>query len=181
MKENWRDQAMENNLDGLMTSTKLAGVRLGVVANRALCDDEGSRAIHDRLIAGLDEKIAISRKIAALERAPVDPSQPDDREFYIASLAKDLSIPIYLVDSLYIDCATHEYTVNGGSWQFGLDVETGSTDYPVEVHLEDDELAGLSPVLEELYSLGVDARAYRVKERWQLESAPAATASGPAM
>lgn len=172
---------MENNQNGLMTFAKLAGVRLGVVANRALCDDDGSRAMHDRLIAGLDEKIAISRKIAAMERVPVDQSQPDDREFYIASLAIDLSTPIYLVDSLYIDRATHEYTVNGGSWQFGFDVETGYTDYPVEVHLEDDELAGLAPALEELYSLGVEAQAYRVKERWQLESAPAATASGPAM
>lgn len=116
--------------------------------------------------------------MTALERAPSDPAEPDDREFFLTALWNDFSLPIPLVDSLYIDRGTMEYTVNDGPWQFAHDVASGATDYPVAVDLQEDELHGLYPIIQELERIGIDARAYRVMESWQIEAAN--TAAAPA-
>lgn len=168
---------MQDNQSGLMTYAKLAGLRVNVIASRALCADEASRGMHDRLISGLENKIKIARTIAQLERPAIDPENPDDREYYIGGLIENMAEPIDLVDSLYIDRGTHEFTINGGPWQFGYDVECGHPDYPVEVHLEADELHGLQPIMEELAEIGVNATAYRAKEQWELAPKLAPTAS----
>jgi hypothetical protein len=159
---------MQDNQSALMTYAKLAGLRVNVIANRLLCADGISRSMHDRLIEGLDDKIKIARTIAKLERHPVDPENPDDREFYFDSLNESMAEPIDLVDSLFIDRGTHEFKINGGTWQFGYDVESRQSEYPVKIHLDADELHGLHSIMEELAEIGVNATAYRVKEQWEL-------------
>ncbi|MBY3157250.1 hypothetical protein HFO56_33540 [Rhizobium laguerreae] len=156
---------------GLMTYAKLAGMRVGVIANRILSNDELALSMHDRLIAGLDRKIATARAIAKLERAPRG-AELDDRDHHILQLNEELSQPINMLDDLDIDHGTHEYKVNGGPWQFGYDVELGCTDYPQAMHLAPEELYGLDAVIEELAEIGVDARAYRVKESWEIAPQP---------
>ena len=51
----------------LMLHTKLSGFRLVVLANRFGCDTSFSRALHDRLMEGLDAARARIRTIMALE------------------------------------------------------------------------------------------------------------------
>ncbi|SCB61535.1 hypothetical protein GA0061105_11951 [Rhizobium aethiopicum] len=53
----------------LMLYTKLAGFRLGVLANRFGCDSDFSRELHDRLVEGLDAAIDRIRVIMELERS----------------------------------------------------------------------------------------------------------------
>lgn len=171
---------MQDTNNSLMVYAKLAGLRVNVIANRALCGDDISRSMHDRLIEGLDRKIVTIRQVENLQRAPVNPEEPDDRDYYIAKLGEEFSEPIALLDSLFIDHASKEYMVNDGAWQFGYDVESGCTDYPSEVYLQPDELSGLHPILQELSEIGVNARAYWVKESWEL-GGPEAGILGPAI
>jgi len=155
---------MSNTEDTLMLYAKLAGLRTMTIANRSLCETDDGRLLHDRLIEGLSTKIATVRKIAAIERAR-DPAE--DYDPHLSDLHDYLSAPIPLIDNLYIDHGTKEYSVNGGPWQYGYDVEIGYTDYPSVAYLDDAELHGLGPVVRELSELGVPALAYRVVEDWQ--------------
>lgn len=53
----------------IMLYAKLPGFRLVVLANRTGCYSEFSRALHDRLIKGLEAAIGCVRIIMAVERS----------------------------------------------------------------------------------------------------------------
>ncbi|AVA24414.1 hypothetical protein NXC24_PB00489 (plasmid) [Rhizobium sp. NXC24] len=99
----------------LMLHTKLSGFRLVVLANRFGCDTEFSRALHDRLIEGLDAARVRIRTIMALERSVL----AGDDEYAAYRLAGENEmferVTINLLDELEIDFDTHEYRIQ--RWQ----------------------------------------------------------------
>lgn len=92
----------------LMLPTKLSGFRLVVLANRFGCDTSFSRALHDRLMEGLDAARARIRTIMALERSVL----AGDDDYAAYRLAGEYEIfgrfSINLLDELEIDLDTHE-------------------------------------------------------------------------
>ncbi|MFA1677459.1 hypothetical protein ACDY97_33435 [Rhizobium mongolense] len=65
---------------------KFAGFKLLVSANRIGCEDEFSKTLHDRLLAGLDGAIHSTRHIMALQREQLSEDDPDGRRLASASL-----------------------------------------------------------------------------------------------
>ncbi|MFA1624251.1 hypothetical protein ACDY96_15845 [Rhizobium mongolense] len=57
---------------------KFAGFKLLVSANRIGCEDEFSKTLHDRLLAGLDGAIHSTRHIMALQREQLSEDDPDE-------------------------------------------------------------------------------------------------------
>ncbi len=129
--------------------TKLAGFRLVVLANRFGCDSEFSRALHDRLLEGLEAAIGRVRTIMALERSVLT----GDDEFADHQLEGEAEIfgrfTINMLDDLEFDFDTHEYRINGGDWAIALTADyTGvDIDYPELIALTDDELGSLAPII----------------------------------
>ncbi len=153
----------------LMLYTKLAGFRLVVLANRFGCDSELSRALHDRLIEGLEAAIGRVRIIMALERSVLI----GDDEFAEYQLEGEAEIfwrfTINLMDDLEIDFDTHEYRINGGDWVIALTADyTGvEIDYPELVPLTEQELGSLAPILKELTAeTGIAVHAARAVHAW---------------
>lgn len=133
----------------IMLYAKLSGFRLVVLANRIGCDSEFSRALHDRLIKGLEAAIGCVRIIMALERSVLTGGE----EFADYQLEGEAEIfgrfTINLLDDLEFDFDTHEYRINGGDWAIALTADyTGvDIDYPELIALTDDELGSLAPII----------------------------------
>ncbi|AIC29703.1 hypothetical protein IE4771_PA00197 (plasmid) [Rhizobium etli bv. mimosae str. IE4771] len=149
----------------LMLYTKLAGFRLVVLANRFGCDSEFSRALHDRLLEGLEAAIGRVRIIMALERSVLI----GDDEFAEYRLEGEAEIfgrfTINLMDELDIDFDTHEFRINGGDWSSALTADyTGvDIDYPKLIALTDVELGSLAPIIKDITrETGIAVSASRV-------------------
>lgn len=149
----------------LMLYTKLAGFRLVVVANRFGCDSDFSRELHDRLIEGLEAAIARILVIMELERSVL----AGEDEFSAYRLEGEMEIfggfAINLLDELEIDCDTHEYRINGGSWINALTADCGGVDiaYPKLVGLTEAEFGPLAPIVGEItMETGIPVRAARI-------------------
>ncbi|PDT26721.1 hypothetical protein CO660_26710 [Rhizobium sp. L9] len=139
-------------VQNLTLYTRLAGFRLVVLANRLGCDSDFSRALHDRLVDGLDAAIARIQAIAALERMLL----AGDDELTAYRLEGEIAIfarfAIDLVDDLEIDRDTQEFRVNGGDWTNALAADVGGVEvnYPELVALTPDELGSLAPIIEDI-------------------------------
>lgn len=150
--------------NGLALYSTLTKIRLRVIANSALPDDEELMEMHDKLISGLNDKIAIARDIATAERTAQLMDSETDRDHYLSVLYATLTKkPVCLVDELEIDASMQQHRINGGAWRFVPDLD-GVPNYPVRQHLAQDELGGLHDIMEELIALGVTVNAYRVGE-----------------
>ncbi|MBY5866528.1 hypothetical protein [Rhizobium leguminosarum] len=136
----------------LMLYAKLAGFRLVVLANRFGGDTKFSRALHDRLIEGLEAAIARIRVIMELERNLL----VGDDEFIAYQLEGETEIfgrfSINLLDDLEIDFDTHEYRINGSDWINALTADNSGIDiaYPELVALTEEELGSLSSIAKEI-------------------------------
>ncbi|NKL02781.1 hypothetical protein GFM02_32225 [Rhizobium leguminosarum bv. viciae] len=136
----------------LMLYAKLAGFRLVVLANRFGGDTNFSRALHDRLIEGLEAAIARIRVIMELERNLL----VGDDEFIAYQLEGETEIfgrfSINLLDDLEIDFDTHEYRINGSDWINALTADNSGIDiaYPELVALTEEELGSLSSIAKEI-------------------------------
>jgi hypothetical protein len=149
----------------LMLYTRLSGVRLVVLANRFGCETDFTRALHDRLLEGLEAGIGRVRTIMALERSVLT----GDDEFAEYQLDGETEIfgrvTITLLDDLEIDFDTHEYRIKGGDWIVALTADfTGvDIDYPEMVALAVDELGSLAPIIKDITrETGIAVNASRV-------------------
>ncbi|ARQ13565.1 hypothetical protein NXC12_PD00479 (plasmid) [Rhizobium etli] len=149
----------------LMLYTKLAGFRLVVLANRFGCDTEFSRALHDRLIEGLDAAHARLRTIMALERSVL----AGDDEYAGFRLEGESEMferfAINLLDELEIDLDTHEYRINGGDWTnaSSTDCDGAEMDYPGLVALGETELGSLAAIIRDIHrETGIAIHAARI-------------------
>ncbi|RXT19587.1 hypothetical protein B5P46_25040 [Rhizobium leguminosarum] len=133
----------------LMLYTKLAGLRLVVLANRFGCDSDFSRELHDRLVEGLDAAIARIQVMMALERSVL----AGEDEFAEYQLEGENEIfgrfAIHLLDDLEIDFDTHEYRINGGGWINALasDDSGAGVQFPTLVGLTDEEFGSLVSII----------------------------------
>ncbi|MGO6982567.1 hypothetical protein [Rhizobium leguminosarum] len=153
--------------DSLMLYTKLAGFRLAVLANRACCDGDFPRELHNRLLDGLDAAIDRVRTILTLERRLLDGGD----EYAAYQLAGETEIfgrfTIELLDEIDIDYDTHDYRINGGRWTNALLVDDSGVyvDYPELVPLGAEELGSLAPIILAIrIETGVAVRACRVDD-----------------
>lgn len=149
----------------LMLYTRLSGFRLVVLANRFGCETDFTRALHDRLLEGLEVGIGRVLTIMALERSVLT----GDDEFAEHQLEGETEIfgrfTITLLDDLEIDFDTHEYRINGGDWIVALTADlTGvDIDYPGLVALTVDELGSLAPIIKDITrETGIAVNASRV-------------------
>ncbi|ASS60435.1 hypothetical protein E0H35_35910 [Rhizobium leguminosarum bv. viciae] len=138
----------------LMLHAKLAGFKLLVSANRIGCEDEFSKMLHDRLMAGLDGAIRSTRHIMDLQRELVI---GDDLEGTISCqlqgeeevLARRTFV---LLDELEIDYFTYEYRVNGGEWHNALSADCDGIEisYPTTVSVSDTEIGPLATIIHDI-------------------------------
>lgn len=149
----------------LMLYTKLSGFRLVVLANRFGCETDFTRALHDRLLEGLEVGIGRVLTIMALERSVLT----GDDEFAEYQLEGETEIfgrfTITLLDDLETDFDTHEYRINDGDWINALTADyTGvDIDYPELVALTVDELGSLAPIIKVITrDTGIAVNASRV-------------------
>lgn len=133
----------------IMLYAKLSGFRLVVLANRIGCDSEFSRALHDRLIKGLEAAIGCVRIIMALERSVLTPEATSSPTISWREVEIFGRFTINLLDDLEFDFDTHEYRINGSDWAIALTADyTGvDIDYPELIALTDDELGSLAPII----------------------------------
>ncbi|UWU25590.1 hypothetical protein N2601_32015 (plasmid) [Rhizobium sp. CB3060] len=136
----------------LVLYTKLAGFRLVVLTNRFGCDTEFSRALHDRLIEGLDAAHACLRTIMALERSVL--AGDDEYAAYRLEGENEMfgRFTINLLDELEIDFDTNEYRINGSDWTNALsaDCDGVEIDYPEMVALCETELGSLAAIIRDI-------------------------------
>ncbi|MBY5827266.1 hypothetical protein [Rhizobium leguminosarum] len=129
----------------------LGGLRLIVLANRIVCEDEFLLELHDELAEGLAAAIARLRSIMALERQLAnDTDEGGLAAFQLHGEEECLArFRITLLDDLEIDFETHEYRVNGGEWHYVLSADCDGIEisYPSLVALTDDELGTLAPIV----------------------------------
>lgn len=134
----------------------LAGYRLLVLANRLGCEDDFSRELHDRLVAGLEGAIETTCRIIELQREDktqegVDPDCIDWSTVGLLDHERErlAGYTIVLLDELEIDFDTYEYRVNGGEWHNALsaDCDGVEIDYPTTIALSEDELGSLYPIM----------------------------------
>lgn len=132
----------------------LAGFRLLVLANRVGCTDELSRALHDKLIAGLEGVISTASSILSMTR---ELALEGDPEGFISDHLRyeqeRFAAPtIVLLDELEIDHDTHEYRINGGEWHCALLADCDGVDisYPKASSLTEAELGSLAPIIREI-------------------------------
>lgn len=149
----------------LMLHTKLSGFRLVVLANRFGCDTTFLRALHDRLIEGLDAAHARLRTIMALERSVL--AGDDDYAAYRLTGENEMfeRFTINLQDELEIDFDTHEYRINGGGWTNALsaDCDGVDIDYPRLVAMCETELGSLAAIVRDIrQETGIVIHAARV-------------------
>lgn len=149
----------------LMLYTKLAGLRLVVLANRFGCDSDFSRELHDRLVEGLDAAIARIQVMMALERSVLT----GEDEFAEYQLEGENEIfgrfTINLLDDLEIDDDTHEYRINAGNWINALTADDGGVEitFPTLVGLADEEFGSLALIIEGItQETGIPVDAARV-------------------
>lgn len=149
----------------LMLYTRLSGFRLVVLANRFGCETDFTRALHDRLLEGLEAGIDRVRTIMALERSVF----AGEDEFAAYRLEGETEIfgrfTITLLDDLEIDFDAHENRINGGDWIVALTTDlTGvDIDYPELVALTVDELGSLAPIIKDIMrETGIAVNASRV-------------------
>lgn len=137
----------------------LAGYRLLVLANRLGCEDDFSRELHDRLVAGLEGAIETTRRIIKLQREDetqegVDQDCIDWSTVGLLDHERDrlADYTIVLLDELEIDAGTYEYRVNGEEWHYALSADCDGVEvsYPTMIGLRDDELGSLYPIIRDL-------------------------------
>jgi len=149
----------------LMLYTKLSGFRLVVLANRFGCETDFTRALHDRLLEGLEAATGRLRTIMALERSVLI-GHDEFAEYQLEGEAEIFGrFAISLLDDLEIDFDTHEYRINGGDWIVALTADyTGvDIDYPELIALTDDELGSLAPIIKDITrQTGIAVNASRV-------------------
>jgi hypothetical protein len=138
----------------LMLHAKLAGFKLLVSANRIGCEDEFSKTLHDRLLAGLDAAIDSTRHIMALQRELLFADDPDGMISCELQGAKEILArrTIVLLDELEIDFDTHEYRVNAGEWHNALaaDCDGIEISYPATVSVSDTEIGSLATIIRDI-------------------------------
>jgi hypothetical protein len=148
-----------------MLYTKLSGFRLVVLANRFGCETDFTRALHDRLLEGLEAATGRLRTIMALERSVLI-GHDEFAEYQLEGEAEIFGrFAISLLDDLEIDFDTHEYRINGGDWIVALTADyTGvDIDYPELIALTDDELGSLAPIIKDITrQTGIAVNASRV-------------------
>ncbi len=134
---------------------QFAGFRVLVLANRLACDDDFSHAAHDKLLAMLDQLIALAQRAVAAERKlALNPEGPEAADLgeEIWGIGQDLSYgwgdpegTDLLRNDIRIDWATNEwYDARTGQWHF-LD------GYPLpRIEVGDDRLNGLGAILHQI-------------------------------
>lgn len=129
--------------------TKLCGFRIVVLANRLDCESDFAKALHDRLIDGIETAADAARRIMRLER---EASCDEDRFIIDGEIEMFSRHCIVLLDELEIDFDTGEYRINGGDWVNAVTSDyTGVTvRYPTTTPLTDDELGSLALIVHDL-------------------------------
>ena len=131
---------------------QFTGFRILALANRLGCNDDLSRAAHDRLVGKLDELIALMRRTIAAEcELGLDPNGPNAEELgeaiwytgqkiiYCWSDPEGINL---LHNDIIVDWATNElYDCRTGQWRF-LD----GCPLP-RVEVGDDRLNGLCEIV----------------------------------
>lgn len=143
-----------SDLDHLTLFTQFSGFKVLVLANRLACDNGLARTAHDRLIAKLEDLIALMRDGLAAERNLLLDESSDRYQnaaedlYWIAEefahrwLAGE---PGPLLDDLWIDCATREvFDVQAKRWRFY------DNDGPWLHEVSDAELCGLRRIIDEI-------------------------------
>lgn len=138
----------------LMFYAKLAGFKLLVSANRIGCEDEFSKTLHDRLLAGLDAAIDSTRHIMDLQRELLSGDDPDGMISCELQGAEEIlaRCRIVLLDELEIDFDTHEYRVDGGEWYNALSADCDGIEisYPTTVSVNDTEIGRLATIIRDI-------------------------------
>lgn len=134
---------------------KFAGFRIMVLANRLACNDDFSRAAHDRLVARLDQLIDLARETLAAQRAlALNPDSPEaeDHGEYVWGAGQELTYYWREADGIdllrnavFVDWATKDcYDSRTGKWR-SLDGFP-----PPRVEIGDDRLNGLCAILRKI-------------------------------
>ncbi|OWK24772.1 hypothetical protein AJ87_18815 [Rhizobium yanglingense] len=138
----------------LMFYAKLAGFKLLVSANRIGCEDEFSKTLHDRLLAGLDAAIGSTRHIMDLQRQLLTEDDPEGMiAWQLQGEAENLTSRTFvLLDELEIDFDTHEYRVDGGEWHNALSADCDGIEisYPTTVSVSDTEIGSLATIIRDI-------------------------------
>ncbi|WP_018240807.1 hypothetical protein [Ensifer sp. BR816] len=149
----------------LMLYTKLSGFRLVVLANGFGCETDFSRALHERLVEGLETAIVRVRIVMELERSAL----ANDDEYAQYRLEGENEIfgrfTINLLDELDVDFETNEYRINGGNWTVALSADCDGVviDYPRLVALTETELGSLAAIIRDIrQETGIAIHAARV-------------------
>lgn len=143
-----------SDLGHLTLFTQFSGFKVVVLANRLGCDNGVARTAHDRLIAKLEDLIALMRDGLAAERnLLLDESSDRYRNsvFDLYCIAEEFAHrwlagePGPLLDDLWIDWATREvFDVRAKRWCFYDD------DGPWLRDVSDAELCGLRRIIDEI-------------------------------
>ena len=140
-----------SDIDYLTLFTQFSGFKVVVLANRLGCDNGLARTAHDRLIAKLEDVIALMRDGLAAERNLL----LDERSDRYRNAAEDLywiaaafagrwmpGRPVPLLEDLWIDEATREiFDAQAARWRFYDD------DGPWLRDVSDAELCGLRSII----------------------------------
>ncbi len=132
----------------------LAGYRLLVLASHVGCEEEFSKTLHDRLLAGLEGAMQMARHIMDLQRELMAGGDPEGMILCQLQGEEEIlaSRTIVLLDELEVDYDTHEYRVNGGDWHCALSADCDGVDvtYPRTIGLSDAELGPLVAILRDI-------------------------------
>ncbi|MBB3649238.1 hypothetical protein FHX14_005472 [Rhizobium sp. BK619] len=138
----------------LMLHAKFAGFKLLVTANRVGFEDEFSKMLHDRLLAGLDGAIDLTRHIIALQRELIAEDDTDGVISCQLQVEEEIlaNHAIILLDELEIGYETNEYRVNGGEWHNALSADCDGIEirYPTTVSVSEMEIGSLATIIRDI-------------------------------